>query len=80
MAQSSYHNAAYSDDRMEAALTAAGYASLRECVAKLATQGKTLSETAAHLNLNAQRFCAYYHKWAQQNVPPLRLGECDDDD
>ena len=75
----SYHNAAYSDERMEEALTTAGHASLVDCVAVGTTQGKSLSEIAAGLNLNAQRFCAYYHRWCKQNVPPLRLGEKSDD-
>lgn len=75
---STYHDAAYSDETINTALREAGFRSFEVCVAKMTTEGNTLSQIAEHLNLNAQRFCAYYHRWCRENAPTLRLGDTDE--
>lgn len=70
-----YAESAYSDREMKAAVKVAGYPSFKRCVAELSTTGHSLTEIAAELGLNAQRFCAYYANWCHANAEPLRLGD-----
>ena len=72
----SYEESAYSDEQVRDAIRAAGFKkdSVKKVIAKLTTQGHTLTQIAEKLKLNPQRFWAYYQVWCRKNAEPLRLG------
>ena len=65
----------YTTKRVNKALKGSGYASLKQCVAKLSTEGCTLTKIAKKLGLNPKRFSAYYYQWCRDHAEPLRLSE-----
>lgn len=73
---SSYEESAYTDEQVLTAMRAAGYrAGIKKTVAKLTTEGRTLTQIAEMLKLNPQRFWAFYQVWCRENAEPLRLGD-----
>jgi hypothetical protein len=66
---------AHSDDEINAALTAAGFSDLKECVAHYTTKGMTLTDIARELGLKPPRFWPYYQQWCRDHAEPLRLGD-----
>jgi hypothetical protein len=73
---STYEDAAYSDEQVLAAMKAAGYrGGVKKVIAELSTKGLTLTAIAEKLQLNPQRFWAYYQVWCRDNAEPLRLNE-----
>jgi hypothetical protein len=71
---STYEEMAYTEAQVTDAIRAAGLkGSPREVIAHFNTEGLTLTKIAERLQLNRQRFWAYYQQWCRANVEPLRL-------
>lgn len=75
---SSYEASAYTDEQVTGAMRGAGFrGGVKATVAKLTTEGLTLTQIAEKLQLNPQRFWAYYQVWCRTHAEPLRLGSPD---
>jgi hypothetical protein len=73
---STYSEAAYTDAQVIEAMRSAGFrGDVKDVIAKLSTKGLTLTAIAEKLQLNPQRFWAYYQAWCRDNAEPLRLNE-----